>query len=310
MPIDIRRRDVLLASLGLPLVQGCAGPMQPVAGGVSSPDGRALLDDSAAAHGKAALPAIGDLNISYAGEWRRIVPRLQPALVDAGYRGRSEERLLLRDRLTAQAHEGPSGRKQVVRQGGVRGQGEVQVWYDGLPSSDADRRAGAALVADAYSLFLLGPLVVAGPWAGDRDLIMERAGAERIEVSRQQHHCDILRVQMTPGLGLSRSDRIELFIDRADRLMRRVRFSLDGMDGTRGAIAEVDAFDHVSMHGVRWPTGFYERLLRPAPLPVHDWRLTGLDVNRGLTDADVTGARFSARAATPATPLQTLRNTA
>ena len=90
---------------------------------------------------------------------------------------------------------------------------------------------------------------------------------------------------------------------RWHRLMRRVRFSLDGLTSTQGAIAEVETFDHVSLHGVRWPTRFYERLLRPLPLPVHDWRLTGLDVNRGMVAADVAAAAFVGRAAAPAKTL-------
>jgi hypothetical protein len=36
------------------------------------------------------------------------------------------------------------------------------------------------------------------------------------------------------------------------------------------------------------------------PLPVHDWRLTGLDVNRGLSLADINGAEFEPKAAEPA----------
>ena len=69
------------------------------------------------------------------------------------------------------------------------------------------------------------------------------------------------------------------------------------------AVAEVDTFDHAALHGVRWPTRFHERLLRPLPLTVHDWRLTGLDVNRGLEIAEVDGAAFAGKAAAPAAPL-------
>ncbi len=45
------------------------------------------------------------------------------------------------------------------------------------------------------------------------------------------------------------------------------------------------------------PTRSQERLVRPLPLIVHDWRLTGIDFNRGLSAADVAGRSFSARAA-------------
>jgi hypothetical protein len=59
----------------------------------------------------------------------------------------------------------------------------------------------------------------------------------------------------------------------------------------------------VTFGGVRWPTQFHERLLRPVPIPVHDWHMTGLDVNRGYTAADISAAAFAGTAAAPAMPL-------
>jgi len=98
---------------------------------------------------------MGDLSVSYTGRWHGLVGTLQPALVDSGFRGRSQERLLLRERLVAQAHTGPAGRKQVVRRSMPSTKGTVRVWFNGEETGDADRRAAAALVVDAYSLFLL-----------------------------------------------------------------------------------------------------------------------------------------------------------
>jgi hypothetical protein len=159
------------------------------------------------------------------------------------------------------------------------------------------------LVVDGYSLFLLGPMLLARYWQTDRSLTMELGGVERVNLDRRQHECDILRIGMKPGLGLSDADELTLFIDREDHLMRRVRLSLDGLESTRGAIAEVETFEHATLHGVRWPSRFYERLLRPLPLPVHNWRLTGIDVNRALTPAEVEGADFTGRAVAPAAAL-------
>ncbi len=227
--------------------------------------------------------------------------RLQPDLVDAGFRGGSEERLLLRDRLVAQAHTGPDGSKQVLRQNSLA-QGNVRVWLNGAETQDRNRRDAAALVADGYSLFLLGPTLLAG--AADRLLVLALAPAERVDVFGQALDCDVLRVRASPGLGFSATDQLALFIDRGERLMRRVRFTLNGLDSTRGAVAEVDCGDHVTVAGVRWPTRFHERLLRPLPLPVHDWRLTGLDVNRGLTRAEVGGAVLAGNAVTPSAALR------
>jgi hypothetical protein len=228
------------------------------------------------------LSKVNDLSVSYAGEWPALVGRLQPALVDSGFRGGSEERLLLRERLVAQAHTGPKGRKQVVRRAASGAQGDVRVWFNGEEAGDAERRAAAALVADGYSLFLLGPMLLAQHWMAERSPVVELAGVERLVLDGRGHECDVLRARIAPGLGFSESDRLALFIDREEGLMRRVRFTLNGLESTRGAVAEVDASEHATLRGARWPTRLHERLLRPFPLPVHDWRLTGLDVDRGL----------------------------
>ena len=297
-------RRLLLASLASPALQGCAAPLPAVSTSRTTPEARTLLSESAGAHGIAALSKVNDLSVSYAGEWPALVGRLQPALVDSGFRGGSEERLLLRERLVAQAHTGPKGRKQVVRRAASGAQGDVRVWFNGEEAGDAERRAAAALVADGYSLFLLGPMLLARHWMAERSPVMELAGTERIALhDGRRHECDVLRAHIAPGLGFSESERLALYIDREERLMRRVRFSLNGLESTRGAVAEVDASGHATLHGVRWPTRFHERLLRPLPLPVHDWRLTGLDVDRGLDPAEVGGAVFGGKAVRPAAAL-------
>ncbi|WP_428423151.1 hypothetical protein [Methylibium sp.] len=295
----MNRRRLLHAGLAaLPVLSACTAPLPLMLGPRSSPAAAALFRDACEAHGLAAFRALRDINVSYAGEWRALVGRLQPALVDAGFRGSSQERLLPPQRLIAQAHSGPSGRKQVLRRAGRAADpspGEVQVWFNGEEARDAERRDAAALVADGYALFLCGPL-----WLAGRDLVMDRGGTDVVD----ERLCDLLYVELKPGLGFSVLDRLALFIDREDRLMRRVRFSLDGLAATRGAIAEVDTFDFIQRHGVLWPTRFYERLQRPIPrLPVHDWRLTGLDVNRGYGAEALSGPAFSGAALAPAAAL-------
>jgi hypothetical protein len=306
LPPDLSRRRLLLASLCLPTaagLPGCAAPLPRFAHPGSSGAARTLLTESAAAHGMEAFSTLRDVSVRYAGNWRPVVGRLQPALVDAGHRGPSEERMLLQDDLTAQAFTGPGGHKLVIRHSSGADQGEVRVWFDGEEAHDVERRAAAALVADGYGLFLFGPLLLAGRWSADRALGMELQGTEELRLDGREHLCDVLRIRVAPGLGFSQGDELALFIDRTDRLMRCVRFTLDGLESTRGAIAEVQTFDHVTLHGVTWPTRFYERLLRPLPLPVHKWRLTGLDVDRGLTVADVSGPSFAGGALAAATPL-------
>ena len=294
---DMRRRNMLIAALAapaLPELHGCAAPLPVSLNAASSPAAQALLKDSAMAHGLTALQAIQDLNVSYSGEWRALIGKLQPALVDASFRGSSEERLLLREGVVAQAHTGPGGRKQVLRRAGTTAPGEVHVWFNGEEARDAERRAAAALVADAYRLFLLGPMLLV-----ERPLVMELGELEWVN----EHACDVLRLQLAPGLGHARVDQVALFIDRKERLMRRVRFTLDGLESTKGAIAEVECYDHQTLNGVRWPTRFYERLLRPLRMPVHDWNLTGLDINRGLRAGAVDGSELRGAAVARAAAL-------
>jgi len=294
---EMNRRSLMKVALALPVLpvlHGCAAPLPVSLNAATTPAAQALLKESAEAHGLQAFKAIQDLNVSYAGEWRALIGKLQPALVDASFRGTSEERLLLREGVVAQAHTGPGGRKQVLRRAGTASSGEVHVWFNGEEARDAERRAAAALVADAYSLFLLGPLLLV-----DRPLVMELSEIEWVN----EHACDVLRMQLVPGLGHARVDQLAMFIDRKQRLLRRVRFTLDGLESTKGAIAEVEMFEHQTLHGVRWPTRFYERLIRPVRMPVHDWNLTGLDINRGLRASDVEGSEFRGSALTRAATL-------
>ena len=286
------------AALGLavlPLFAGCSTPLPVIARPPGDAAAAKRLQESAEAHGLAAYRALTDINVSYSGEWRPLINRIQPELVDAGFRGNSEERLMPNAGVVAQAYSGQRGRKQVSwRRSGKSSNetGEVAVWFNGVPSSDPAAQDTAALVAEGYALFLLGPL-----WLANRDLPMQLAGTERVD----DRLCDVVNVWLSPGLGKAATDRLALYIDRADNITRRMRFTLEGFAGTRGAVAEVDTFEHARRFGVLWPMRSYERLVHPLPLPVHDWRITGLDVNRGYSAKDVIGPEFTGAAAKPAT---------
>ena len=65
-------------------------------------------------------------------------------------------------------------------------------------------------------------------------------------------------------------------------------------------MAEVDTFEHERRFGVLWPMRSFERIVHPVALPAHDWRITGLDVNRGYEADAVTGSSFQGAAAAPA----------
>jgi hypothetical protein len=271
------------------LVGGCASRGIPqAAGSGEQPAARAVLQKSAEAHGLAAFRQIEDLSVGYAGEWYSLVKALQPTLIDADFRQGSQERIILKGGpLIGQHHVGPKGTKQVIRRSG-----DVQVFYNDSPAGDRDVLAAAALVADGYRMFLTGPFYFL-----DGNLSLETGEDETVE----GRACKTLVAVRRPGHGLSAEDRYLLFIDAENHLLRRIRFTMEGLESTQGAVAEVDLFDHKEIAGVIWPTRFYERLRKPIPsLPVHDWRLIGLDVNRGLNAADISKPTFSARAAEPA----------
>ncbi len=292
-------RRALLSSLTLPwLLAGCSTPLPllEAPAGEGDSNAAARLRESAQTHGLDAYRKLTDINVSYSGEWRPLLNRIQPELVDAGFRGSSQERLMPRAGIVAQAYTGPKGRKQVAwirggRQGRTDDLGDVAVWFNGVRSTDNAAQNTAALVAEGYGLFLLGPL-----WLIDRGLSLRTGPNERVD----GRNCDVVDAWMKPGLGRIATDRVAVYIDRADGLVRRVRFTLEGFANTQGAVAEVDTFDHERRFGVVWPTRWHERIVHPIALPAHDWRMTGLDVNRGYEASDLTGPAFGGAAAAPA----------
>jgi hypothetical protein len=304
----INRRQLLGLAMStplMPLVSGCRAsfPSRPVP--QSSHEALALLNESATAHGLATYLTMEDLNVSYSGHWRWLVGKLQPALVDSGFRGGSEERLLLRDGIVAQSHVGPHGHKQVSSMGAANDGVRVHVWFNGKEAQDRDQIDAAGLVVDAYSLFLLGPMLLAANQKPHRDIQADLAGAAEVTQGKRTFICDVINLRLRRGFGNADADQVAMYLDRETRLMRRVRMSINGLESTRGALIDVDTFEHRQLHGVFWPTAFHERLLRPAPLDVHEWRLTGLDINRGETQAELTGPVFTGKALPSAKPLPT-----
>lgn len=289
-------RRAMLGAAALPFLGGCSTPLPLAAAApAGDPAAAARLRESAEVHGLAAYRRLTDINISYDGQWRPLIDRIQPAVVDAGFRGSSQERLMPAAGIVAQAYSGPRGAKQVRWQREAPGRGSaVAVWRNGIPDDTPDTLDAAALVAEGYGLFPLGPL-----WLADRRLAMQMAGTERVD----GRLCDVVDVWLSPGLGRSALDRVAVCIDRADGITRRVRFTLEGTVNTRGAVAEVDTFEHARHFGVLWPMRSFERVVHPIALPAHDWRVTGLDVNRGYAADALSGPQFAGAAARPAAPL-------
>ncbi len=249
----------------------------------------ALVAASQRAHGREAFVIVRDVSVRYTGRWASIGPRFQPVLSDTGFRHSSEERLLIGPRIIAQEHSGPAGKKLVVR-----GRDNVSVAYNGKPSTNDEARRAAALVADAYTMFLLGPFYFDRP-----GVVLVPNGEAVVDKAA----CDQVLAVLRPGFGFSEEDRVILFIDRATKRLRRVRMTLNGLESTRGAEVDVTFHDFRKIGGILWPTAFDERIRVPFDLHAHHWRMLGLDLNRGLHGSDFAMAGFTGRAAKPAAPL-------
>jgi hypothetical protein len=305
-PVVTRRALLAAGAATLPWLAGCGTPLpltvQP--GSAAATAGAARLRETAEVHGLAAYRQLRDINIGYDGQWRALIDRVQPVVVDKAFRGSSQERLMPALGINAQHYRGTAGSKHVFWRGAAPGNGnsavapalavDVGVWFNGQRSSDAAVQAASALVAGAYGLFLLGPL-----WVAERGLAAELAGTERVN----GRACDVVHVWLRPGFGFAPLDRVALCIDRDDGITRRVRFTLEGFTSTQGAVAEVDTFEHQRRFGVLWPMRSYEEVVHPLRLPAHDWHVTGLDVNRGYEPAALQGPQFSGAAAAPAAAL-------
>jgi hypothetical protein len=286
-PLDRFARVLMIAAIAL--LTACSSIPLP-AGSSTRPDARALLDRAQQAHGgKAAFAALDDISVSYDGTWFDLIKRIQPAITDSQFRQTSQERMLMRDGVIAQIHSGPGGQKSVVETGR-----KISVAYNGQPYDGADQQAAAHLVLHAYQLFLYPAFYV------ERASLLERVGTNVVN----GRDCDVLLAVLRPGIGTSIEDRVLLSIDQKDGLVRRVWLTLEGSEPSQGAVVSVEHDRFVNVGGVVWPTHFYETVVRPfAGLPAHDFRVTGLDVNRGLRAMDVTRGTFSGLASKPAAPL-------
>ena len=255
----------------------------------SEPEALALVTASQQAHGRAAFDRIRDLSVSYAGRWAPIGPRFQPVLVDSKFRGVSEERIILSPRIIAQTHTGPGGVKKVLRS-----PGQIAIAYNGTVSQEAEANQAAALVADAYTLFLLGPF-----YFQQSATVFAMNGESLVDGAL----CDEVLAILRPGVGMAKEDRYILHIDRSSKVLRRVRLTLNGLDSTRGAEVDVTFRQFKKIDGVLWPTDFDERIRCPFKLHAHHWNLRGLEINRGLRAHDLKLDRWTDQAARPAPAL-------
>ena len=224
----------------------------------------ALLKASQNSYGATAFRKARSITVRYEGQWASIGPRFQPVLADTQYRGRSTEVLIPRTNAMRQIHTGSAGVKEVVRSSG-----KIRVSYNGIPSADLEIQRAAALVADAYRLFLTGPFYFDRP-----GVLLVEAQPANID----GNVCDQILAILKPGFGFASEDRVLLSFDRTTRYLRRIRTTLNGLDSTVGAEVDVTFRDFRRIDGILWPTDFDERIRVPFKLHAHHWRIVNLDV--------------------------------
>jgi hypothetical protein len=291
---------VFLAAASLFLT--ACGSMPLPKGNSSQPEAIALLEQAQQAHGKAAFAAVKDVSVSYTGTWFTAITKIQPEITDVAFRQTSEERMLMADGLIAQIHSGPGGSKTVVEDSKdtLRGQnngkynGTLSIWYNQVPHTGAPQIAASHIVLHAYQLFLYPAFYV------QRASLLELAGSDVVN----GRPCDKLLAVLRPGIGNSAEDRVQLCIDRQDKRVRSTWLTLEGSEPSKGAVVSVVYDKFVEVGGVVWPAHFYETVVSPlAGLPAHDFSLSGIDINRGLTRADFADGQFLNKAAEPAAAL-------
>ncbi|MEM1085346.1 MAG: hypothetical protein AAGI48_14635 [Verrucomicrobiota bacterium] len=206
------------------------------------------------------------VEVAYDGEWTGLATRIQPVLTDTGFRKSSVETYLPASNRVTQTHQGPEGTKQVTRT-----PGKVRVSYNGKAEDDPEQLAASALVADAYTAFLFGP-----SW-----LLAKGGEFDQLEARKfDGRTCELVSGVLRPGFGRSESDRFIAWIDRETLLMRRLQFTLNGLESTQGADVDVVFSEMVkTADGSVWPTHFLEKVHRPFLFKAHEWRMTGLKTN-------------------------------
>ena len=289
-------RCALLAATSLCLA-ACGSMPLPKWGGIQ-PEARALLDQAQQAHGKAAFAAVKDISVSYTGTWFTAITKIQPEITDVAFRQTSEERMLLADGLIAQIHSGPGGQKMVVEDSKLTSQGQnngkLSIWYNQVPHTGAPQMAASHIVLHAYQLFLYPAFYV------QRASLLELAGSDVVN----GRPCDKLLAVLRPGIGNSPEDRVQLCIDKQDKRVRSTWLTLEGSEPSKGAVVSVVYDTFIEVGGVVWPTHFFETVVRPlAGLAAHDFSLSGIDINRGMTRADFADGNFLNKAVAPAAAL-------
>jgi hypothetical protein len=206
------------------------------------------------------------VEVAYQGEWSLIATKIQPVITDPGFRRSSFEIYQPQQRQVRQVHSGPRGTKRVLRKNQ-----STEVSFNDKRSTDGDAIAAAALVSDAYTIFLFGPSWLSAN-AHDLHLLKDR--------TLDQEPCNLVAGRLSPGIGSPTADHFIAWIGKNSGLMKRFQFSLNGLDSTRGADVDVTFSGHFkAKDGSIWATRFIEYIQRPILAKAHDWRMTSLTVD-------------------------------
>ena len=226
-------------------------------------------------HGGHALDKLNDVNVSLTGKWKPLIKRIQPLVTDFNYRVDSQERLFPHSGGYVAIYSGPSGSKKVIRS-----PNSLEVYYNGVESTDQEVLSSTALTADAFHMFLLGPLSFK-KWQNDfirlTDALDKGNSYYRLYLNKQ------------PGFGYSSADEIILWIDKQSLRTFRIQITLQGHSTTQNAHVEVDYLEFIQSGDYLFPSVFFERVKAPIAIDAHAWHLTGLDINRGSSVTDYLG---------------------
>ena len=280
-------KHVFLAC-ALILLSACAtsfpSPQSDAYLGSSKLDGRMLFQQTFDAHGGAKIDELHNLNVGLTGRWKQLIRRIQPLVTDFNYRVDSQERLFPKDQIYAAQYTGPAGTKSVYRSSKT-----VAVHYNSVESKDPQVLSSTALTADAFHLFLLGPLGL-DKWHNQFNRIADAKLAGKLYFR--------IHLTRTPGFGYSQSDQVVLWIDPATKLTKLIQITLEGHSTTKCAHVEVEYLDYVTMGSYIFPVKFFERVNAPIAIDAHAWQLTSIDINRAYQKENLQGPLFTGAAAT------------
>lgn len=236
-----------------------------ISGAPTNPQAAAVLKKSALAHGDP-WKRLNKVDLSFDGEWSTLTTKIQPVLTDPAFRKSSVETYRPGPRQVSQLHRGPSGAKKVERNGSA-----ISVSYNGKPSTDPEQLDAAALVADAYTVFVFG-----SSWLSENAKNLQLLPSRKLD----GESCDLVTGTLKPGIGKSPEDQFIAWISKETGFLKRFQFTLNGLESTRGADVDVTFHDFKSMPGgTTWPTHFIERVRRPLNIKAHDWRMTSLSLD-------------------------------